>query len=326
MVTTIGTNITLAASILANNQLVAIPTETVYGLAANALSSSAVSSIFEVKKRPFFNPLIVHVSCIEAIEQYAEIDTISLQLAQRFMPGPFTLLLPKKNIVPDIVTAGSSKVAIRVPNHGITLSLLQQLPFPIAAPSANIFGYVSPTTAEHVFDGLQNAIPYILDGGPCAIGVESTIVEVVNDTIIVHRTGGISVEEIKEVTNKKIITLQNKTKETPETPGQLMSHYATTIPLIIGDNIEQLIHQYKEKRIAIISLSNGYHHYPTIKTFPLSIHNNLKEAAANLFATMRLVDALDVEVILAEIFPQEGLGLAINDRLQRAQHLYKPIG
>lgn len=316
MTTQIGTDITQAAQLLQANEIVAIPTETVYGLAGNALQTEAVVKIFEAKNRPFFNPLIIHVTNVEQISLYANIDDVSLQLAQHFMPGALTLLLPKKNIVPDMVTAGSNKVAIRIPNHALTLQLLQSIDFPLAAPSANAFGYVSPVTAQHVWQGLQNKISYILDGGKCNVGLESTIVEILNDEILIHRVGGVAVEDIEKISGKKIVFANNE-KE-PQTSGQLKSHYATTTPLLQG-NVEELYQQYNTKKIAIISLSTVYPVVEKEHQYILSATNNLSEAAQNLFTTMRLLDEQNYDIILAEIFPDEGLGKAINDRLQRAQ-------
>ena len=314
--TTIGTNINEAIAILNANELVAIPTETVYGLAGNALNTSAVAKIFEAKNRPFFNPLILHVASVEAINQYAFLDETSLTLAKHFMPGPFTLLLNKKNNVPDIVTAGSNKVAIRIPNHPITHQLLSQLSFPLAAPSANPFGYVSPVTAGHVLQGLQGKIKYILDGGNCDIGIESTIVEVENDEVILHRAGGLAAEEIEAVVGKKVIIATHHSK--PQTSGQLKSHYATTTPLLQG-NVAALIEQYQGKNIGIISFQETYAGVDQQHQFILSQQGSLQEAAQNLFATMRQLDSLHYDMILAAVFPNKGLGIAINDRLKKAQ-------
>ena len=314
--TKISTDINEAIDLLKANEVVAIPTETVYGLAANALSETAVIKIFEAKQRPFFNPLIVHVSSIEHIHLYAELDAISIKLARLFMPGPLTLLLPKKEIVPEIVTAGSRKVAIRVPQHPITHTLLKQLQFPIAAPSANPFGYVSPVTAQHVYDGLNGKIPYILDGGNSNVGVESTIIEVEHEDVILHRVGGLAIEEIEAVIGKSL-TKKNIDKN-PETSGQLKSHYATSTDLIQG-NIDELIQQHSSKKIAIISFKKNYQSISEQDQYILSKEGSLHTAAQNLFHVMRDLDEKNYELILAEIFPKEGLGLAINDRLNRAQ-------
>jgi L-threonylcarbamoyladenylate synthase len=186
METIIGTDIQLAARLLRDGEVVAIPTETVYGLAGNALNANAVLKIYEAKNRPHFNPLIIHVASPDHFKLYvSEIYDSVYRLAEKFCPGPLTFLLPKRDIVPDLVTAGSSKVAIRVPAHSTTLMLLRRLDFPLAAPSANPFGYVSPVTAQHVYDGLNNKIPYILDGGACNVGVESTIAGFENGNVII---------------------------------------------------------------------------------------------------------------------------------------------
>ncbi len=314
--TEIGIDIDKAVALLNANEVVAIPTETVYGLAGNALKNEAVIKIFEAKKRPFFNPLILHLASVELIEKFAWVDEISLLLAQHFMPGPFTLLLNKKDIVPDLVTAGSAKVAIRIPNHSLTNQLLTQLKFPLAAPSANPFGYVSPVSAKHVQQGLQGKIPYILDGGNCNIGLESTIVEVENDNVILHRAGGLAIEEIEAIISKKIIVATHHSK--PQTSGQLKSHYATTTDLLQG-NVDELIKKHQGKNIAILSFKKQYDNVETQNQFILSPSENLNEAAQNLFATMRKLDEINYDIILAEVFPNKGLGLAINDRLQRAQ-------
>src|SRR5712672_3021710 len=196
----IGKDISKAADLLKQGKLVAIPTETVYGLAGNALNVEAVTRIFAAKNRPYFDPLIVHVCDPSAAGEYAErISDKALELMKRFWPGPLTVLLSKKNIVPDLVTAGLDRVGLRCPDHQMTLALLQSLPFPLAAPSANPFGYVSPTSAHHVFDQLGDKIPYVLDGGRCEVGLESTIIAEIDERLQILRLGGVSVEEIEGV-------------------------------------------------------------------------------------------------------------------------------
>lgn len=324
MQTVIGNQLATAIDHLQQQQLVAIPTETVYGLAANALNEAAVIQIFEAKKRPRFNPLIVHVPTIQSISTYAHLQPLAEKLAHAFMPGPFTLLLHKTNVVPSLVTAGSNKVAIRIPQHPLTLELLQQLPFPLAAPSANVFGYVSPTTAQHVYKGMQGIIPYILDGGACTVGVESTIVEVTNEhTVIVHRVGGIAVEAIAAVAGVPVILASEQQEATaPNTPGQLKSHYATTTPLMVG-NVASLIAQYPNQNIAVLGFNTLYPQLPEQNQYLLSPEGSLNQAAQRLFDTMRLLDTAGYDLIIAENFPNEGLGRAINDRLHRAQVQYK---
>jgi L-threonylcarbamoyladenylate synthase len=319
MNTTIGTDIQKAVSLLSAHELVAIPTETVYGLAGNALSEIAVSKIYAAKNRPSFNPLILHVKNIEAINRYAEADMHSLIIAKILMPGPITLLVPKKNTVPDITTAGSNKVAIRIPNHPLTLELLNQVDFPLAAPSANPSGYISPTSAEHVFDGLHGKIEYILDGGPTSIGLESTICEVNGDHIILHRAGGISAAQLTDITGLKVIAASHESK--PQTAGKMKSHYAPKTPLFIGD-IEQLIMANAGKKIAIISFQKNYQADQT-DCYTLSPEGDLAFAANQLFATLRKIDQSNYDIILAEVFPSTGIGVAINDRIGRAQFVNK---
>lgn len=319
MKTVIGTDITFAKLLLEKDELVAIPTETVYGLAGNALSPVAVTKIFEVKNRPSFNPLILHIKSIDEIEKYAIVKSEYYQFLQEFMPGPFTILLPKRDNIPDILTAGSDKVAIRVPQHPLTQQLLHHLDFPLAAPSANPFGYVSPTSAQHVYENLQNKIPYVLDGGEATIGIESTIAEIKNDQLIIHRLGGKSVENIQEHSILPVILVTQTAKF--QTSGQLKSHYATSTPLYLG-NVAELIYQQAGKKIAVISFYTDYSG-TNVTTFPLSTHRNLTEAAATLFKTMREIDQLNFNIIIAEHFPEEGLGRAINDRLKRAQFIYR---
>ena len=299
---------------LEKGQLVAIPTETVYGLAANGFDKHAVIKIFEAKNRPLFDPLILHSNSIEKIKLFVkEIPEVALSLAEKFWPGPLTLLLPKKEIVPDIVTSGLLNVAVRIPNHSLTLKLLSQLNFPLAAPSANPFGYVSPTNALHVRKQLGEKISFILDGGACKIGIESTIVGFENGRPVIFRIGGLAIEEIEKVVGKTELKPINSSN--PMAPGQLKSHYATSKQLLIG-NINDYENLYKNKRFGIISFFKEYASYPTIV---LSHTKNLEEAAQNLFKAMRLMDENpDVDIICAEFFPDEFLGRAINDRLNRA--------
>lgn len=314
MITTIGTDISRAAALLRQGQLVAIPTETVYGLAGNATDAEAVARIFEAKQRPRFNPLIMHLPSLEAAGRYVtEIPEALQKIAQAFSPGPVSFLLPKSDLVPDIITAGSDRVVIRIPAHPMALELLRKVEFPLAAPSANPFGYVSPVTAQHVYDGLHGRIPYILDGGTCMVGLESTIIGMEEGELVVYRVGGLSAEAIASVSGMR--PRYSLLHQRPDTPGQLRSHYAPAKPLILGDPA-RLLPNYKAKKIAIISFRNSYPEAYICKT--LSGSGNLPEAAAQLFTALRELDRSDAELILAERFPDEGLGVAINDRLGRA--------
>lgn len=307
----IGKNIDLAAEILIKGGLVAIPTETVYGLAANALNENAILKIFKAKKRPLFDPLIIHVPEFKQLEKYcSEIPEKAILLANHFSPGPLTILLPKKEIIPDLITSGLQKVAVRIPNHFDTLKLLKQLDFPLAAPSANPFGYISPTKTEHVYKQLKDEIDYILDGGECSVGIESTIVEFEENKIIVHRLGGLSIEELKQYGE---IDLRLNQSSNPSAPGKLQTHYAPRKPLILG-NIQELLHVYKSKKIAVLSFQNKY----TETNLILSKHGDFSEAARNLFSYLRELDESDAEIIISEYLPNTFLGMAINDRLKRA--------
>lgn len=313
----IGKDIIKAKELLQKAQLVAIPTETVYGLGANALDTTAVLKVFEVKQRPFFDPLIIHVSGMEEALIYAEMkDARLVKLAKKFWPGPLTLLLPKKNNVPDIVTSGLSQVAVRVPKHSLTLELLKQVNFPIAAPSANPFGYVSPTEPEHVNKQLGDKLDYILDGGKCDVGIESTIIGIEDDEICVYRLGGLAIEEIEKEIGKVSLRLNNSSD--PKAPGQLKNHYAPSKPLYIGD-LDQLAEKFKDKKVAAICYGKTAIDKNNITLFNLSSRENLEEAAINLFSYLREAGEGDFDVIIAQMLPDEGLGRAINDRLRRAE-------
>jgi len=312
----IGTDIEKAASLLRRGKLVAIPTETVYGLAGDAFNEAAVLSIFEAKNRPQFDPLIVHSSGIEWVKEHvAEIPQIARRLMDEFWPGPMTLVLPKKDIVPDLVTSGLDNVAVRVPSHPMTQKLLHKIDFPLAAPSANPFGYVSPTTAQHVNDQLGDKIDYILDGGPTKVGLESTIIGFEDGKPIVYRLGGLSIEVIEDLIGSVEVTLNQSSD--PKAPGMLKSHYAPGKPLYFG-NPGEMITEFEGKRIGFLGFMTRLEFLPPDRQLILSPHGDLHEAAVNLFAFMREFEKFPVDLILAERLPEIGLGKAINDRLRRA--------
>jgi len=312
----IGKDISRAASLLKHGKLVAIPTETVYGLAGNALDGDAVTKIFAVKNRPYFDPLIVHVQSADSIKEYAEkIPDKAIELMKRFWPGPLTVLLPKKNIVPDLVTAGLDRVGLRCPDHPMTLELLRSLSFPLAAPSANPFGYVSPTSPQHVNDQLGNEIEYILDGGECKVGIESTIVGFEDSVPVIYRLGGLRVEDIESVTGH--VQVNTTSVSNPQAPGQLQSHYAPRKQVLIGD-IHQLISENKSKSVGVLSFKKLSFSTGVKKEIVLSPSGNLNEASQKLFSALRELDKSDVDIILTELVPDIGLGRAINDRLRRA--------
>lgn len=309
----IGNDIQKAKLLLQQGELVAIPTETVYGLAGNALNIESVTKIFEVKGRPQFDPLIVHVPGISTIEAYtSEVPDKARSLANEFWPGPLTLLLKKRFMIPDLVTAGLETVGVRCPDHSLSISLLESLTFPLAAPSANPFGYVSPTTPEHVNEQLGDKISYILDGGMCNVGIESTIVGFENDQVIIHRLGGLDISAIEKVVGP--VSIQTHSTSNPKAPGQLISHYAPRKKVILG-NVSELLQQYSLERTGILSLQ---HDFAAPYQFILSPAGSIPEAAQNLFSALRVLDKLPIDVILAELVPEEGLGAAINDRLKRA--------
>lgn len=309
----ISSSIADAVQLLHQGEVVAIPTETVYGLAANALNAEAVVKIFEAKQRPRFDPLIVHVASFADAEKYAtDIPPLARQLAKKFWPGPLTLLLPKASNIPDVVTSGLPTVGLRCPAHEATLSLLQQLPFPLAAPSANPFGYVSPTTPQHVDNQLGKRIPLILDGGRCKVGLESTIVQILEGETIVHRLGGLAVEDIEEITGPVKLVLNHSSN--PLAPGQLTSHYAPTKRIILGE-LASLWAIHKGPKTAVISFQNlGLGQFNRA----LSASGSLVEAAQNIFQVLRELDSPEIDLILAEKMPDKGIGRAINDRLLRA--------
>ena len=309
----IGTDINRASQLLSSGQLVAIPTETVYGLAGNALDPEAVALIFETKNRPSFDPLIVHVADIGTAMKYtASFPGQALKLAEAFWPGPLTLLLPKKDDIPDIVTSGMPDVAVRLPNNSLTLDLLRKLPFPLVAPSANPFGYISPTTAKHVEDQLGDLIPYILDGGPCTIGLESTIIGFPDGIPTIYRLGGLSVDHISEVIGE--VKVMPHSASNPRAPGMLKSHYAPRKPFRLGKPDQQT----DPERTGYLVFTDIPEYALPENVRVLAPDGNLHTAAKNLFGMMRELDMLDVDVICAEKVPETGLGKAINDRLKRA--------
>lgn len=315
----IGIDLNKVKDILDKGDVVAIPTETVYGLAANALNPDAVKKIFEVKQRPTFNPLIVHTDSLEKMEKFAEyIPEQAKILIEKFSPGPLTYVFKKKNIVPDLVTGGKKSVAIRIPKHPLTLELLRMLDYPLAAPSANPFGFISPTIVEHIEEQLGEKVSYILDGGKCEVGVESTIISFLNEEPEILRFGGVAVEDIENIIGKVKVKV-NLLNELPDAPGQLKSHYAPNHKLIMG-NVDDLIKNsnYDLNKIGIISFNKYYENISKENHKILSVSNDLNEAAAELFKAMRELDKNDIEIIFAEEFPDIQLGRAINDRLKRA--------
>lgn len=323
MKTVISTDRAAAVELLRKGDVVALPTETVYGLAANALNAIAVAKIFEAKERPRFDPLIVHLPNREWLERIAEIPAgdrqLTLKLADKFWPGPFTMVLPKREIVPDIVTAGLDTVAVRLSAHRVFSEIVGELDEPLAAPSANRFGCVSPTTAQHVLDELGGRIPLIIDGGSTQHGIESTIVAVRDGRIAVLRSGPITHEELSQFAEVSSLLATPKISS----PGQLPSHYAPRTPLRLIDSGEAFSPQ-KSQHVGLLAWrprwtgDRGSLNFAAIRN--LSDREDLREAAANLFLYLRELDTLGLDLIVAERVPPRGLGAAIMDRLERASH------
>lgn len=310
-----GNDLERAQQVLMQGGLVAIPTETVYGLAANALNSNAVAGIFKAKNRPSFDPLIVHAASADAAFQWADdVPPQAQTLAEAFWPGPLTLVLPKKAAIPDITTSGQPSVGLRVPRNELTLALLSQLPFPLAAPSANPFGYVSPTRPSHVADQLGGLVDYILDDGPCSIGLESTIVDLTGEPTVL-RLGGLSLEQLEGVTGVTMPVQLSSSQ--PKAPGQLISHYAPRVPVIVG-HLHELLGRPMDDSVALVTYQQ---HPPVVRhQWHLSATGSDVEAAAALFHLLRSLDRPEAfSAILMEWAPELGLGRAINDRLRRAQ-------
>ena len=293
-----------------------IPTETVYGLAGNAFDGDAVLKIFTVKNRPQFDPLIVHTDSLSKLTSFiADFPEKAQKLATAFWPGPLTLLLPKSDKISDLVTSGLSTVAVRIPHHPLTLELLSTLEFPLAAPSANPFGYISPTSAQHVEKQLGKKIPYILDGGESQVGIESTIVGFEGEEAVVYRLGGTSVEALEKTIGP--VKLIAHSSSNPKAPGMLKSHYSPRKPLFIADLI-QLSATYSKEKIGYLSFKSASENLPLENQLVLSPSGSYTEAAKHLFSYMRHLDSLPIDVIYAELLPEKDLGRAINDRIRRA--------
>lgn len=318
----ISQNINAGAELIRNGELVAFATETVYGLGANALDPEAVAQIFEVKQRPHFDPLIVHISSVNQLDKLTfGLSKQAEKLAEQFWPGPLTLVLPKKNIVPDLVTSGLDSVAIRIPAHPIARQLLEAVELPIAAPSANKFGCLSPTHAEHVAEQLGSEIKLILDGGACSVGVESTVVQCLGELPVLLRPGGISLEELESCIGRvRLAEIEDHAEaNSPLSPGMLPKHYAPRTRLFIVNNRDE---------VPAKGLNGLLSLYPLEETCLkgcqfsaqeiLSPTGDLKVAAGRLFTALRNLDAAGIDNIIALRMPEKGLGRTINNRLERA--------
>ncbi|WP_340063468.1 L-threonylcarbamoyladenylate synthase [Ascidiimonas aurantiaca] len=314
-----------AIAFLNTNELVAIPTETVYGLAANGTQVKAIQKIFQAKNRPANNPLILHFPDLPSMVPYTgPLHDDALKLANAFWPGPLTLLVPKTGKVPEIITAGNTRVAVRIPAHPLTRELLEKISYPLAAPSANPSGYISPTLPEHVEKQLGERIPLILDGGPCEKGIESTILGWdENQWPIIYRAGSITAEEIQKVLNKKPLIADARIK-TLEAPGMLTSHYSPRTPTIVTNDVKGAIAHNAGKKIGIIYAMHKPGTKGIFKEIILSETGSLEEIARNLYKSMHEMDHSGIDILIIEKIPEEGVGKAINDRLNRASTLTYP--
>lgn len=309
-----------AATLLQRDNVVAIPTETVYGLAANAFSETAVNRVFETKGRPSYNPLIIHIASFEQLDPLiTELPERAIAFAQAFWPGPLTLLLPKSNRVSDRITAGKPTVAIRMPKHPLARKLLNQLEFPLVAPSANRFKHISPTSPIHVSESLGNHVP-ILDGGPCEVGLESTILGFDPKGVpVVFRQGSIELERLQQIDPRTY--LNELAEEAPmlHTPGMDKRHYAPQTPLLvvqsIGDHLEQSSPALK---FGVIAHQSGSTFTKAIATRYLSENGDLNQMAERLYAILHELDTLELDYLLIEPFEDAGLGRTLNDKIKRA--------
>jgi L-threonylcarbamoyladenylate synthase len=321
--TVISTDRAAAVELLRRGEIVALPTETVYGLAADALNPIAVTKIFEAKERPRFDPLIVHLPNREWLERVVNISVgdrkLIGMLADKFWPGPFTMVLPRREVVPRIVTAGLDTVAVRISAHPVFDGIVRELDEPLAAPSANRFGRVSPTTAQHVFNELEGRVPLIIDAGPTKHGIESTIVSIRAGEIEIVRRGPVTEENLSQVAK---VTSVTGTQEI-SAPGQLPSHYAPHTPVRLIDDARSFSAE-KNRRVGLLAWASSgdfpaeMEQFAAVRT--LSKQHDLREAAANLFRYLHELDALGLDLIIAECVPSHGLGAAIMDRLERASH------
>lgn len=306
-----NSTISKAAQTIKNGGLVAFPTETVYGLGANAFDSKAVAKIFEAKGRPNFNPLISHIAEIETLYELAQTDERVIALAKQFWPGPLTFVLNRKKTDSsfDLVCAGLPTLSVRMPNHKIALELIKQSSVPIAAPSANRSQSISPTTARHVFESLGSKVDMIIDGGASNVGVESTIIDLTTAKTVLLRAGGLAKEDIENFLNEEVI-ISHGNPELPSSPGQMLKHYAPRIPTRI--NVTPAERKTNEFYIGFGDMECNLN---------LSKDANLIEAASNLFAHMHLAEEqTDYPSIAIAPIPDYGLGLAINDRIRRASY------
>lgn len=311
-----GTDIQEGAALLKSGHLVAFPTETVYGLGANALDARAVARVFEAKQRPAFDPLIVHIAETEWLDRVVtDVPELARELMGRFWPGPLTFVLPKREEISDLVTSGLGTVGVRQPAHEVARELIRSADVPVAAPSANLFGRISPTTAGHVAEQLADRIDYVLDGGPCSVGVESTVVTIVDGGVVVLRPGGLTLEQLRTVTPDVRLEQAAGSDEVHASPGRTLKHYAPQVRLVVRGSGRS---EAEEAGLRLGLLTNrddvSAEGFVTEERLP----SDPGAAATGFFAALRRLDAAELDLIIATPFPPHGLGVALNDRLERA--------
>jgi L-threonylcarbamoyladenylate synthase len=310
------------------NEVVALPTETVYGLAGNAQSDHAIARIFEAKGRPSDNPLIVHISDRKQLEGLVSfIPENAEKLMNAFWPGPLTIVLPKGEEVSEKVTAGLSTVAVRMPNHAIALAVIEASGVPLAAPSANLSGKPSPTTANHVYEDLKGKIPGIVDGGSTGVGVESTVVECTDETVTILRPGGVTFEDLERVIGTGNVTIdpgiQNETLA-PRSPGMKYTHYAPDAPFVLVDGSPEFLQQLVDKeraagkKIGILTTEERVGFYRADCVIPAGRRENPETVAQHLYEVLRSFNETGVDQIFGEVFPKTGVGVAIMNRLEKS--------
>ena len=308
-----GKNIDYAAKVLNDDGIVVIPTETVYGLAGNALKKKSVNKIYSIKKRPKHDPLICHTDSLDKIKKYVKnIPEETYALADKFWPGPMTIIFEKKNIIPDLTTSNLKTVAFRIPDKTITLKLLKNLNYPLAAPSANIFGYISPTKTEHIHKNFNKGIDYLLEGGNCKLGLESTIIGFKDNKIIVYRLGSLVLNDLKKIGKIEILNKNDNY------PGSLKNHYSPRKKLYLG-NIKNLCEIHKDKKIGILCYNKKYKEIKYENQIILSDNSSLEEASKNLYSALYKLDNMkNIDIIISSLLPNNLIGRTINDRLTKS--------
>ena len=308
-----GKNIDYASRMLKDDGIVVIPTETVYGLGGNAININSINKIYSLKKRPKNDPLICHTDSIDKILKHVnKIPETAYKLAEKFWPGPMTIIFEKNNIIPDLTTSNLNTVAFRIPKKKITLELFKSLNFPVAAPSANIFGYISPTSIEHVHKNFSNGVDYILDGGNCNLGIESTIIGLKKNKILVYRLGSLILNDIKKIGDIELFNNEENY------PGSFKKHYSPRKKLYIGD-IKSLCESYQDKKIGILCYDKKYEYVDKKKQIVLSDKSCLNEASRNLYSSLYKLDNMkNIEIIISSLLPNDFIGRTINDRLKKS--------